>query len=288
MVLRSRLRRFGFCLGVLGSLRFCGPGFGLGLGPGRSFFGRSCFGRSLFGRILFSGGFSACAFTFRGAGGGGAGSCAASCYHASLEFSGLGSGGDRWLAVIDGSAQAAVAGCSFLLASLFGCWSDMPFAFVPFLFCSRPCGESSAAAVVAHVAHASIDDRLGVNVVDDRAVYVHDGGVIEKVSALPVASGEADANVAEAVVNASVKTDVRSPVTGIPGVDAISPTPVTGSPEETSFRRENPGAGYPVVVSIVPSPVAGRPEIAISGTNGLGINRQSWRSNRDGHADLRD
>ena len=132
--------------------------------------------------------------------------------------------------MIDGSAQAAVAGSGFLLASLLGRWPDMPFAFVPFVCRARPCAESSSAAVVAYVAHASVDDRFAVHVMDDRAVYVHDGGVVEKVSALPVASAEANATVAEAVVNATVKTDIRSPVTGVPGVGTVGPTPVTGSP----------------------------------------------------------
>jgi hypothetical protein len=81
---------------------------------------------------------------------------------------------------------------------------------------------------------------------------------------------------------------VRSPVTTIPNVEAIIPTPVAWGPKH-SDRSKHPCARYPVVaIVVIPRPVARRPDVALTGTEGLNINRQRrWAdSNRNSDADL--
>ncbi len=186
--------------------------------------------------------------------------------------------------MINRSSQAAIARGGSLMLGLRGGHRDVPFMGVLFLFGSRPGPEAACATVVANpvCAHV-IGDRLRVGVMDDRAVHVHDRGVVVEVVALPVSASEAGADVAESVVYAAVESDIRSPVTSVPDEHAVVPAPVSGSPEEANFGCLNPGPRNPVIVAIirVPSPIAGRPKITFAGTDRLGIHGQNRRCNRD-------
>jgi len=190
--------------------------------------------------------------------------------------------------VIDGGSQTAIASGGLLVPGLRGRWRDVSAAGNPLLFGCRSRIGSTVAAVVADAVHARIvDDRLVVRVMNDRGVYVHDRGVVEEAAPLPVSALEAGAHVSESIKNATVEADLFSPVASVPEVNAVAPAPISRSPEETDFGRENPRAGHPVVVAIVivPSPIAGRPEIAFARTDGLYVHRQKRRRNRDRHPD---
>src|SRR6185312_8189102 len=81
---------------------------------------------------------------------------------------------------------------------------------------------------------------------------------------------EADTEVAEAVVDAAVVADFRSPVTGVPEVSGTAVTPPAGCPESAGVGRQNPCAVDPVVAGVrVPGPVDRRPDVAIAGAFGL-------------------
>ena len=190
--------------------------------------------------------------------------------------------------MIDGGSQTAIAGGGLLVPGLRGRWREVSAAGNPLLFGCRSRIGSTVAAVVADAVHARIvDDRLVVRVMNDRGVYVHDRGVVEELPSLPVSALKASAHVSESIKNATVEADLVSPIASVPDVNAVAPSPISRSPQETDFGRENPRARHPVVVTIgiVPSPIAGRPEIAFTRTDGLYVNRQKRRSNRDRHAD---
>src|ERR1700722_8014418 len=163
------------------------------------------------------------------------------------------------------------------------------FASRSFLGRSGVGSDSTLAAVEGDVGlvvhdHGTVD----VNISDVDSIDMHHGGVVEEPAVAPFSSEEADASVTEAIVNATVKTDVRTPITTMPGVKAAAPSPVARSPKH-SDGRHHPGAGHPVVASIiVPCPVAGRPQVAGAGTDRLRVNRQRRRTNanRDAHPDL--
>jgi len=164
----------------------------------------------------------------------------------------------------------------------------MAFTRKSFLLGSRPGPQAACAAVIADTVCAHvIDDRLCVRVADDGAVHVHDRGVVVEIAALPISTGEAGADVAESVVDATVKSDIWAPVTGVPEKGAVVPAPVSRCPQEANFRRFSPGSRNPVIVVIigVPSPIAGRPQIAFAGTDGLGVHRQNRGCDRDGYCD---
>lgn len=193
-----------------------------------------------------------------------------------------------WLTVIDGRPQAAIASGGLLVPGLRGrCW-EVSAAGIALLLGRRSRIGSTIAAVVADAIHARIvDDRLVVRVMNDRGVYVHDRRVVKEVAASPVSALKASAHVSESIKNATVEANLLSPIATVPEVNAVAPSPISRSPQETDFGRENPRAGHPVVVTIgiVPSPIAGRPEIAFTRTDGLYVNRQKRRRNRDRHAD---
>src|SRR5262249_6788033 len=120
-----------------------------------------------------------------------------------------------------------------------------------------------------------------VDVVDGRHVHVGDGGVVVERVASPVAADVTDAEVAEAVVDAAVETYVWAPVSGVPYVHAVRPSPVARRPQRANEGRDHPIAGYPVITSIdVPSPVAGHPDVTGSGAYRLSIDRNRRRSER--------
>lgn len=183
-------------------------------------------------------------------------------------------------------SQAAVGSGGLQMFGLLGRGRDVSFARVFFFFGCRSRSGSTLAAVIADAVYVHVvNDRLRVRVMDDRGVYVHDRGVVEKVSALPISALEAGANVSESVVDAAIEADICSPIASVPEIGAVAPAPISRSPEETGLGGENPGAGHPVIVAIVPSPVARRPEIAFAGTDGLCVDRQNWRRNGDRDGD---
>lgn len=89
--------------------------------------------------------------------------------------------------------------------------------------------------------------------------------VVPEAATVPIAAIEASTEVAESIVDAAVESDRKSPIAGIPDVDAAAPAPITGRPEPTYIGRKDPSAVDPVVATIAPCPVAGRPDIAVTG-----------------------
>jgi hypothetical protein len=90
---------------------------------------------------------------------------------------------------------------------------------------------------------------------------------------LPESAVEALTGVSEAVIDAAVETDVRPPISGVPHIDAIAPSPISWSPEQAYFRRFYPDARYPVISVRAVCPVTGLPDVAVAGTSRLYIYR---------------
>jgi hypothetical protein len=109
--------------------------------------------------------------------------------------------------------------------------------------------------------------------------------VVVVVAASPVSAVEAYAEVAEAVVDATVVADGGSPVAGVPEVAASPIAPITGGPEGAGVRREYPCAVNPLVAFTSPGPVAGSPDVAGARNCGLSVDGDSGRSDSDGDED---
>src|SRR5262249_28337405 len=142
--------------------------------------------------------------------------------------------------------------------------------------------------VEAEISHCLVfDDCLGINIGDHRPVHPHHRGVVEERSVIPIAALESDTSIAEAIVDAAVISDARSPISRVPEITAPLITPITWGPKKPDSRWEHPGSGHPVIVSITVSPVARSPDVAGAGTKRLVVNRQNRWSDADGDADAR-
>jgi hypothetical protein len=132
------------------------------------------------------------------------------------------------------------------------------------------------------------DNRLVVNIRDVCYVHVGHAAVVIEVAPTPLATVETFPGVAEAVINAAIESDMRTPISHVKEVEPFVPFPPSRSPEH-AHGSEHPGARHPIVaLVIVPSPIARRPQIARPGTEGLRIYREGWRgyAHRKEHTDL--
>ena len=129
----------------------------------------------------------------------------------------------------------------------------------------------SAFAVERVIRTLDNPDHRGVLVciVDLVAVHVRDDRVMPEHSPFPTSAAEARAEVAVAVIDATVEADLRAPISFVPGVLAADEAPITGRPEESHAGREHPGTGYPVVAIITVLIVARRPNVPVARTGGL-------------------
>src|SRR5579863_4293398 len=100
----------------------------------------------------------------------------------------------------------------------------------------------SAVTVVRNVGIVMNVHMFVVNVVE-AAADVPDVCVVEEMSALPATAVKSSAEVAEAVVNAAIKSYDRAPISSVENEAGTAPTPPTGRPEETDFGWFNPSAG---------------------------------------------
>ena len=92
-----------------------------------------------------------------------------------------------------------------------------------FLRCRH--GRGAAGAAIEAGAHADVfmdHGAINESVVHDRGVYVDDRGVVREMPAAPFTTHKTHAVVTESVIHAAIETDVRSPVTGMPAVNAAT------------------------------------------------------------------
>jgi hypothetical protein len=143
------------------------------------------------------------------------------------------------------------------------------------LFCfGRASSNSTRAAVIADTVHRCVVDYgFVVNIVNVRDVDVIHGAVVVECSVIPISTLIADTTIAEAVVDATVEADVRTPIAAIPSIGVAAPTPITGSPEQSNYRRRHPRTRHPKVALITISPVARCPQIAGARRHGLRVHR---------------
>jgi hypothetical protein len=88
----------------------------------------------------------------------------------------------------------------------------------------------AARAVEGRVVHV-VDDGPVVYVGDVNAAHIHGRTVIEIRTPAPIAAFESNTTIAEAVIHAAVKADMRAPIAAVPGINTTSPTPVARRPQ---------------------------------------------------------
>src|SRR5258708_4380615 len=192
--------------------------------------------------------------------------------------------------VIYGSQLRAIHTRAVLMRNLGGGRGHMLFAARGRLRGSR-LGGDSVRPVEAGPVHGRVVVDYGlvdIGVVDDGRVHVGDCGVIAEMLRHPHSASKADSTISEAIIHATIKADVRAPVSGVPGVVAAAKSPIAGSPQETDSGREHPSTRNPIVPLVAIRPITWSPNVLWSGTNRLNVHRQQRRRYRNGNEDTRE
>src|SRR5579859_1503193 len=191
-------------------------------------------------------------------------------------------------AVIErGELRAIVAGFVAMLDLVAGC-VEVAIMVGELFFTIRASIDAATAAIEADAVPVSIEaviDAAVVKVADYVYVDAIHVAVVEELAPAPFASEETDARITEAVVDATVEADMASPIAAMPDVNAVTPTPIAGSPQQAGFRSHYPCSGNPIVAVIAISPVARRPNIAGPGAVGLCVDGKGRGADSDRHAD---
>ena len=194
---------------------------------------------------------------------------------------GPGRRGDRRMSPVDRSQQRVIGARGLLVREL-RLRGRQTLRSCESLLLRRLGHSPTIAAIIADVVDGCIvHHRAVVDIGDLRVADIVDRTVVIERAVIPVASLVADATIAEAVVDAPVKSDTGSPVALIEHVDAIVPTPIARSPEQAYRGRLYPGARYPEIPVRSIRPIARRPDIARRRYRWLHINGKERRRDRD-------
>lgn len=138
---------------------------------------------------------------------------------------------DAWRTMINARQQAAIASGTLLVLILQRGRALMPLVSRLLFGCRRCSAGSAVATVVAGAAHAtSVDHGLVVGIGYRHRAKVVYGAIVLEGATAPEATGIANTAISKAVVQATVKTNMWTPVTAVPKIGATEPAPITGRP----------------------------------------------------------
>ncbi len=198
------------------------------------------------------------------------------CYHA-RSVKGRRFRGCRYLrtSMIDRCPLGAIRACHLLMLSLRRRWSKVPLSQGRFLRSIGMGFDSAMATVIADAIYSDVVHYCPVvNVVDLSHVHAIDGAVVIKISTVPVSAFIAVTVVAVTVVDATIKADLRAPVSGMPEVGVSSPSPVAGRPQKTDLGSQHPRARHPKIAIGTIGPITWSPDVTGTRAPRLFINWQ--------------
>ncbi len=126
-----------------------------------------------------------------------------------------------------------------------------------------------------------VDHGLAIDIGDRDTAEIIDGLVVGEHAIVPASTLVTDAAITVAVIDATVETDMRSPISGIPSIIAVVPAPIAGRPKQPHGGWLNPGAWNPKISVRTISPIAGCPDVAGRRNFRLLVNWKLRRSNRN-------
>ena len=190
------------------------------------------------------------------------------------------------MALVHRRAEILILACQLLTFELLRRWPlFLGVRHRRSLFCIRlrlyPIISTVKARTVS--VHILAERIIDVGVVDNRLIHMRYSSVVLEGVATPSAAPVTVSGVAITVINASVKTDRRSPVTLVKRVSTVSPTPPSRGPKQTDPWRRDPHAWDPIiiVVIVVPAPITRSPDMSCDRTGRLHDYRQRRRSPTD-------
>ena len=195
------------------------------------------------------------------------------------------------MAVILRCLKIRIFGCRFLSRELLRRLGHLPGVLCSGFLFRRWLGFYAVRTVKGGVAavHLVIHDRaIDVGVMNDGGVHSRYGGVVMENVSFPAAAPVAISPIAVTVINATVKTDSRPPVTCVKSVNAVVPTPPRGGPQQADARWSNPDARHTIITTSGSTPVSGSPDVAWRRSQRLLVYRQNRWSDVDRYAYLRE
>ena len=133
-----------------------------------------------------------------------------------------------------------------------------------------------------------VDHRLVIHIVNLGHIHVIHRSVVVEIVSPPISALITFSPISIPIIYPAIETDAGSPVTVIPLVYSVVPSPIARRPQVAGCGRKHPRAGHPVIILIIVaiSPVTGRPDIIIAGTNWLHVNRQRRGRDSDSYSNL--
>ena len=153
------------------------------------------------------------------------------------KFVSTGSRGNRRLAMVGRGAQLWVGPGLLKVFSLRGDPWKMPLAGSDFVFGARPRLDTTRTAVVADPVHGCDIHSFLVNVPNVHNVHVDNRAIVEEPVAVPAPADEAETEIAKAIIDSAIETDMWPPIALMKDIDAAIPTPVRRSPQKSRLGR---------------------------------------------------
>ena len=147
----------------------------------------------------------------------------------------------------------------------------------------RPGADPAPSAVITHPAVIPPRRRIVINVVNHSGIHIGDVAIIIQAAIAPVRPVVTAPRISKSIIDAAIKTDMRTPVPGVPQIISVVVIPVRRRPQCIHPRRQHPRARHPVIAAICVTPVARRPVIAVPGDRRLRVFRQRRRRFRRLH-----
>ena len=201
--------------------------------------------------------------------------------HSGGVFTDIGLNHGLWMAVIHRVVLVPIISSFLLMRALRCCCLDTTTVCCRLFSGCRSRVDSTGAVKADVIIDSSVVDPCTVNigVVDDGRIHVPNRCVIPKDVALPPAAVETGSVIAESIVDTSVESNVGTPITVVPTIDAVPKTPVTRGPKVSGLGHLNPGARNPEITVISVSPVARTPKISVLRTRRLLVDDEGRRRN---------
>lgn len=153
----------------------------------------------------------------------------------------------------------------------------------------RPVIHPARSPIITHAVHRDIVDHppVDISIMDHRRIHTSHRRIIPEATTIPFPAIISRTAIPATIIDATVISHMRSPISHMPGIHATIPTPVSRRPIQTNRGRRRPITRHPIIVTgiLIPGPVTGYPKISLHRARWLYVYRNCRRRNPYGYAD---
>src|SRR5947209_8631352 len=170
------------------------------------------------------------------------GSSGCSGGHSGVKLCRPGSSGDGRLAPVGRGVQLRVRASRLKMLSLRCRRREMRLTCGSLFFGAGTRLDASGTAVVTDMSDVGDIHVLDINIANHSLVDVHYGTVVVEAAALPSSAHKALTEIAEAINDSSVESDLRTPPAFVKKIRTVRPAPPRRRPQITDLGGQDPGA----------------------------------------------